>query len=119
MGKREYWLDFEVKPGGLLSANARALARFGQDHFIVATDKGLNISTGTTGWQAITGAEGLPVLDLTGAATGPDGTVWLGSDQGLIRWQNARWTYLASKRWLPDDQVTAIAPAPDGSGVAQ
>ena len=33
MGKREYWLDFEVRPGGLLSANTRALARFGGDHF--------------------------------------------------------------------------------------
>ncbi|MSU59343.1 MAG: hypothetical protein EXS35_14430 [Pedosphaera sp.] len=115
MGKRKYWLDFEVRPGGLLSANTRALARFGRDHFLVATDKGLSISTGTTGWKSYTGAEGLPILDLTGAATGTDGTVWLGSDQGLIRWQGGRWSYLAGKRWLPDDRVTAIAPAPDGS----
>lgn len=115
MGKRKYWLDLEVRPGGLLSANTRALARFDRDHFLVATDKGLNLSNGTRGWHAFTGAEGLPILDLTRVAVAADGTVWLGSDRGLMRWHGGHWSYLASKRWLPDDRVTAIAPAADGA----
>lgn len=114
-GKRKYWLPFEIRPGGLLSANTRAVERFDRDHFLVATDKGLNLSNGTRGWHAFTGAEGLPILDLTGVAMAPDGTVWLGSDAGLISWTGTRWTYLSGKRWLPDDRVTAMAPATDGS----
>ena len=112
MGKRKYWLDFEVRPGGLLSRRARFLARLDKHHFLVATDKGLNLSTGQTGWRAFTGADGLPILDLTSAVTAPDGTVWLGSDQGLIRWKDGQWTYLAGKRWLPDNRVTALATPP-------
>jgi hypothetical protein len=46
---------------------------------------------------------------------GADGTVWLGSNDGLIRWHNGHWTYLEGKRWLPDNRVTAIAPVADGS----
>jgi len=115
MGKRKYWLDLEVRPGELLSAGTRALARLDYQHFLVATDKGLNLTDGQQGWHSFTGGEGLPILDLTGVAVATDGTVWLGSDRGLVRWKNGRWTYLASKRWLPDDRVTAIAPAAGGA----
>jgi hypothetical protein len=114
-GKRRYWLKLEVRPGGLLSSQTRALAWLDRDHFLVATDEGLNLSSAGQGWTSFTGAEGLPILDLTRVAAGPDGTVWLGSEQGLIRWQHGRWTYLAGHRWLPDDRVRALAAAPDGS----
>jgi hypothetical protein len=115
MGKRKYWLDLEVRPGELLSTDTRALARLDRQHFLVATGKGLNLTDGQRGWHSFTGAEGLPILDLTGVAVAPDGTVWLGSDHGLVRWKDGRWTYLASKRWLPDNRIIAIAPAADGS----
>lgn len=114
-GKRPYWLPLEVRHGGLLSAHTRGLAWLDRDHFLVTSDKGLNLSNGARGWQSVTGAEGLPILDLGNVAVARDGTVWLGSEQGLIRWQKGEWTYFASKRWLPDDRVTAIAPADDGS----
>jgi hypothetical protein len=109
-GKRPYWLGLEVRSPGLLSAKVRALAWLGQDNFLIATDKGLNLSNGARGWHSFTGKEGLPVLDLTHMEVGPEGTVWLGSEQGLIRWDEGRWTYFAGKRWLPDNRVTALAP---------
>ncbi|HMJ24464.1 MAG TPA: two-component regulator propeller domain-containing protein, partial [Pyrinomonadaceae bacterium] len=115
MGKRKYWLDLEVRPGELLSTGTRALARLDRNHFFVATDKGLNLTDGQRGWHSFTGADGLPILDLTGVAVAGDGTVWLGSNDGLVRWEDGRWTYLASKRWLPDNHVTAIAPAAEGA----
>ena len=115
MGKRKYWLDLEVRPGELLSRDTRALARFGPGNFLVATDKGLNLTDAQRGWHSFAGAEGLPILDLTRVAVAADGTAWLGSEQGLVRWQNGHWTYLASKRWLPDNRVTAIATAADGA----
>jgi hypothetical protein len=67
------------------------------------------------GWHALTGAEGLPILDVAAIAVATDGTVWLGSNAGLIRWTGNDWTYLAGRRWLPDNRVTAMAPANDGS----
>lgn len=115
MGKRRYWLSLEVRPGGLLSARTRGLAWLDGEHFLMATDKGLNISNGGRGWESLTADDGLPILDLTHVVTGPDGTVWLGSNEGLIRWKGGEWTYLAGKRWLPDNRVTAIAPGVDGS----
>ncbi len=110
-GKRLYWLDLEVRPGGLLSHHTRAVAALDENHFFVTTDKGLNLSDGGRGWQSFTGAEGLPILDLRQVVVATNGTVWLGSDSGLIRLKNGRWSYLESKRWLTDNQVTAIAPA--------
>jgi len=115
MGKRKYWLDLELRPGELLSPDTRAISRFDDSHFLVATDKGLNLTDGKRGWRAFTGAEGLPILNLTRIAKAADGTVWLGSDDGLVRWMGGGWTYLAGKRWLPDNRVTAIAPAADGA----
>ncbi len=114
-GKRQYWLKLEVRPGGLLSTRTRSLAWIDADHFVVATDKGFNISNGQLGWFSFTGSEGLPIPDLTHAVTGANGAIWLGSEKGLIEWKEGRWTYLAGKRWLPDNQVRAMATAPDGS----
>jgi hypothetical protein len=62
MGKRKYWVPFEVRPGGLQSADTRALGRLDREHFLVTTDRGLNLSNGTLGWHAFTGQEGLPIL---------------------------------------------------------
>src|SRR5205807_792185 len=101
-GKRRYWLRLEVRPGGLLSSRVRSLAWLDPDHFLVATDKGLNLSNGVRGWQSVTGSGGLPILELDHVAVAPDGTVWLGSEQGLMRWKGGQWSYLAGKRWLPD-----------------
>ncbi|MCI0332780.1 MAG: hypothetical protein L0228_06115 [Planctomycetes bacterium] len=115
MGKRKYWLAFEIRPGGFLSASTQAVERLDRDHFLVVTDKGLNLSNGKRGWHSFSGKEGLPILDLTGVAVAPDGSVWLGSDEGIIHWTGTRWTYLAGQRWLPDNRVTAMAPARDGS----
>ena len=91
------------------------MKRFGDDHFLVLTDKGFNLSNGTRGWYAFTGKEGLPITDLTNAATASDGSVWLASNKGLVHWTGTRWRYLAGKRWLPDDRVTALALAGDDS----
>jgi hypothetical protein len=115
MGKRKYWLPFEVRPGGLLSADTRAVERLDRSHFLVATDKGCSLSNGMRGWHAFTGNDGPPILNLTSIAVGPKGNVWFGSDEGLIHWSGSRWTYLAGKRWLPDDRVTALAAGMNGS----
>jgi hypothetical protein len=115
MGKRKYWLRLEVRPGGLLSNHTRAIARLDKTHLLVATERGLNLTNGQRGWYSFTGAEGLPILNLTTISIGEDGTVWLGSNQGLVRWSGGSWTYLAGQRWLPDNRVTALVAGKEGS----
>jgi len=63
----------------------------------------------------LTPAHGLPLETITHVATAPEGTQWLGTPQGVIRWRNGKWKYFAGRRWLPDEEVQALAAAPDGS----
>src|SRR5687767_601849 len=114
MGKRTYWLPLEVGPNALPTADVRSVSLLGQDHIVTATAQGAALSNGLH-WRHLKGADGLPIEDITLSAVGPDGTVWFGSEKGVIRWRNGEFTYLAGGRWLPDNRVRALAPATDGS----
>lgn len=100
---------------GQPDARVRNLAWLDATHLVAATDQGLGVASHLQHWTRYTGAEGLPVLDLTHVAVGSDRTVWLGSAHGLIRWKDGAFTYFAGPRWLPNDRVTALAPAAEGS----
>ena len=63
----------------------------------------------------------LPAGDLTALAAAPDGAMWYGTRQGLVRFDQAapvpeRVQYFAGKRYLPDDDVERIV-AEEASGV--
>jgi hypothetical protein len=65
--------------------------------------------------------EGLPIGGLRTVALTRDGAVWAGGAEGLVRYQQAahvwdRWQYFAGLRYLPDDDVQAIA-AGEGDSV--
>jgi hypothetical protein len=64
--------------------------------------------------------DGLPVGRLRAIAITTDGAVWAGGDQGLVRYQASdhawdRWQYFGGKRYLPSDEVVALAPGEAGS----
>ncbi|HKQ07281.1 MAG TPA: hypothetical protein VJ464_19305 [Blastocatellia bacterium] len=64
--------------------------------------------------------DGLPVGRLRAIAIATDGAVWAGGDEGLIRYQVSRddwerWQYFEGRRYLPADEVTAIAAGAAGS----
>ncbi|MCS6859023.1 MAG: hypothetical protein NZT92_01735 [Abditibacteriales bacterium] len=127
-GKRPTWLSIQPSADGLLSADTRAIVRLRSDanHFLITTDKGINLYDGNKGWHRITGAEGLPILDVTHAAISPPtppldegrkGGVswWFGTPVGVCYYRDGEWKYFAGQRWLPDDKVQALAAADDGS----
>ncbi|HWC77429.1 MAG TPA: hypothetical protein VG778_08200, partial [Blastocatellia bacterium] len=63
---------------------------------------------------------GLPVGGLRTIAIASDGAVWAGGSEGLVRYQKAshawdRWQYFAGQRYLPSDDVIALAPGLQGS----
>ncbi|MFO7974507.1 MAG: hypothetical protein R6V12_07730, partial [Candidatus Hydrogenedentota bacterium] len=61
------------------------------------------------GWTLYTGRDGLPYNDFTSMAAGSDGTVYFGTHIGAIRYDGAHWAYRQGKRWVPDDDIRAIA----------
>lgn len=65
-------------------------------------------------------AEGLPVGRLRSLAIATDGAVWAGGAEGLVRYTGAshpweRWQYFAGRRYLPSDDVLAVAAGEAGS----
>jgi hypothetical protein len=65
-------------------------------------------------------AEGLPIGKLRAIAVTSDGAVWAGGNQGLVRFTQAahmwdRWQYFAGMRYLPADDVQALAAGEDHS----
>ena len=68
--------------------------------------------------SVVTPADGLPIHPdhFTCAAASPDGSVWFGSSRGVVRFDGEHWAYRQGKRWLPDDDVRAIAIDPKGGG---
>jgi hypothetical protein len=67
------------------------------------------------GWTLYTGREGLPYNDFTCMAAGADGTVYFGTHIGAVRYNGEHWAYRQGLRWVPDDDIRAIAVGSDRS----
>lgn len=61
------------------------------------------------GWTLYTGREGLPYNDFTSMAAGTDGAVYFGTHIGAVRYDGKHWAYRQGPRWVPDDDIRAIA----------
>ncbi len=64
-------------------------------------------------WTLFTGNEGLPYNDFTGLATAGS-AMWFATTKGAIRYDGSEWFYRQGPRWLPDDQIRAVAVDPLG-----
>lgn len=73
----------------------------------------LKIGSKGRGEKVLTGRNGLPILDVTGITGGPDGWLWLASNQGVMllvphAMSGQRWFYFWGKRYLSDNRVLGI-----------
>lgn len=65
--------------------------------------------------REITPKQGLPTVFVTCVESAPNGTLWVGTEQGLVRYQphtatpDSSYSMLFSRRWLMDDHVNDIA----------
>lgn len=53
--------------------------------------------------------ETMPVWSVTSIARASDGSIWVGTPQGALRHVNGAWEYRQGLRWLPHDEVRAVA----------
>ncbi len=65
-------------------------------------------------WLLFTGQEGLPYNDFTCMAAGSN-SVWMGTTNGAIRYQNGEWSFRQGRRWLLDNHVLDITIDTNGN----
>lgn len=76
---------------------------------------GVSIIQNDTRLREITTQQGLPTVFVTCVENAPDGTIWVGTEQGLVRYKphnseaDTTYSMLFSRRWLLDDHVNDIA----------
>ncbi|GAB3519835.1 hypothetical protein GCM10027442_41920 [Emticicia fontis] len=76
---------------------------------------GVSIIQNETKLREITTRQGLPTVFVTCVDNAPDGTLWVGTEQGLVRYKphgdtiDSTYSMLFSRRWLLDDHVNDIA----------
>lgn len=90
------------------AVDVRGVAYDSSDRLVVATPGGV-ARRAAEGWEFFDGSRGLPVADFTAVAAASDGTVWLGSRDGLVEWQGDTFRYRQGPRWLPGDAVRDLA----------
>ncbi len=93
--------------GMLPSVNTRdALSQ--DSRLFIATDRGVSVLRGML-LTTLRGEQGLCYEDTTCLAKGFDNDLWIGTSRGAIRMVDGKFHYFAGRRWLPDEQVNAIA----------
>jgi signal transduction histidine kinase len=107
----------EAEPGGAVAGPVAALARGRGDSLWAAVDGALVQITGAR--AAVLGAGaggGLPPARLTRLLEDRDGNVWIGSREGLFRYQPGRgFTRFGRDDGLPDHDVSALFEDREGS----
>jgi hypothetical protein len=93
--------------GNLPSRTIKGAISHGRRLYL-ATDRGLGLLQGMSLTQ-IRGEQGLCYEDTTCLSLGFNNDLWIGTTRGAIRMIDGTFHYFAGQRWLPHDQVNAIA----------
>ena len=106
---------------GPLATRITGLAVDSKGVLWVGTPLGLSRLDAHGKWSHLRGKEGLPVEDVTCLAVEEHDRLWIGTSQGAILYRpyemGRQWFYRAGKRYLPGNQVSAIAVMPSGMPV--
>ena len=102
------WPSDKAWDWGMLPSVATRNALSQGSQLFIATDRGLAVLRGML-LTAIRGEQGLCYEDALCLANGFDDDLWIGTSRGAIRMVDGEFHYFAGRRWLPDEQVNAIA----------
>lgn len=98
----------------LLSSDVRALARGPDGRIWIGNSGGIDVYEGGKRVANYTGRAGLPSTRVHSLDFDAAGTLWVGTAQGLARFDGQNWTLRHSLRWLPSDHVRGVVVDPDG-----
>ena len=77
---------------------------------------GVTVHNGTSKLQELTPKEGIPSINTNCVKKAPNGTMWIGTEVGVVRYYNdGKHSLRFSNRWLLDDNVRDIAFDKDGT----
>lgn len=118
VGKGAAWFDFATNQwqavgcpvSGPASPYVRHMVQTADGRLWLATEAGLASYDGRSRqWQLFTVEDGLPSDLVQALALGLDDTLWIGTNAGLVQWQDGRFTT------LNQDDVREMAVSPDGT----
>jgi diguanylate cyclase (GGDEF)-like protein len=72
-------------------------------------------ASGVYGFKSYGGDQGLTTLAVSVMAQDESGFLWVGTEDGLFRYDGEAFHRFGVKDGLPDEGIYALAPAPDGS----
>lgn len=108
----------EYGVNGPLSTRITALAVDATGALWVGSPLGLSRRAPDGTWSHLRGRNGLPVEEVTALAIDGRDNIWIGTMKGAVLYRptatGRKWFYRQGPRYLPDDQVKAIALAPEG-----
>jgi hypothetical protein len=87
--------------------DVKAAAYDSRQRLWFCSPQGLGVRENSS-WKLYSTEDGLPWDECTSLAPAPDGSVWLGTTRGAIRFDGRNWEYRQGRRWLPNDSVKAV-----------
>jgi len=100
----DVWLCAISDPFGHLWIGARSGLILGDGEGWWLSREGVVASAGTPAMELIP-----PYAPIRCLAFAPNGDLWAGTPEGACRLRDGKWSYFWGKRWLPGNQVYAIA----------
>jgi len=88
-----------------------ALACDGQGRLWVGTNRGIRVFDGTT-WSDPQLAGNIVINSIARDSTD---AMWVGTNGGIARFDGTNWTYFSTVDDLPNDKISSIGVAPDGT----
>ncbi len=106
---------------GPASTEITALTNDSQGTLWIGTKLGLSLRRHDGSWTTLRGKDGLPVEAITSLAVDGRDRLWIGTDRGLIQYRpyerGRQWFYREGLRYVPGDEVRAVAVTEDGKSV--
>lgn len=113
-GKRPRWAEITPFSSRIPSWKVTALASDGGAHLFVGTDGGLCLYDCNSEWLTYETVQSFPAAPVTKILLGKNGTLYVGTSIGLYVFDGVKKSFLCAERWIPAEEVTALAASDDG-----
>ncbi len=93
----------------LLSRNMQDMAVDQKGRLWVGSRAGVDVFKNGKRVKSLTPGNGLPSTDVRSISVDANGKIWIGTGIGLARYDEGKWSFLHSLRWLPVDEVHDVS----------